>query len=41
MEPEIIYMYFDSNGRKLYTPSYELAVFRAKFYGTDDVYELE
>lgn len=39
MEKEIMYMYFDANGRKLYTPSYELAEVRARFYGTHVVYE--
>ena len=39
MEEDKLYMYFDSHGHKLYTPSYELACYRAAFYGTHTVYE--
>lgn len=40
MEPEVLYMYYDANYKKLYTPSFEFALFRARFYGTETVYEV-
>ena len=39
-EKNCIYYYFDKAGHKLYTPSYEFAYYRAKFYGTEDVFEI-
>lgn len=33
-----LFCYFDSNGRKLYTPSEIYANYRARFYGTNKVY---
>jgi hypothetical protein len=39
MEEDKLYMYFDSNSRRIYTPSYDLAAVRAAFYGTHVVYE--
>jgi hypothetical protein len=40
-EKNCIYFYFDTKGRKLYTPNYEFAYFRAKLYGTGEVFEIE
>lgn len=39
-EKEGFYYYFDNKGRKLYTPNYEFAYYRARFYGTEQVYEV-
>lgn len=42
MESNYIYIYYDSKGHKFFTPSYDLAVGRARYYGTENkVYEFE
>lgn len=39
-QQDSLYYYLDKAGRKLYTPSYEFAYYRAKFYGTNSVFEV-
>lgn len=39
-EKDSLYYYLDKVGHKCYTPNYEFAYYRAKFYGTKEVFEV-